>query len=141
MNLRLIQDLLSNFNILLIDDNIDIANIVKISLEIDGFNVSMFNDPYLALEHFKSNLKRFSVVISDVRMPGINGPELVAIIKDLRPEIKVIFMTAFDMMDIKPEIEKYDYEIAEIFQKPLSMRRLRKIVKEILNNVTVNEKI
>jgi hypothetical protein len=44
-------------------------------------------------------------------------------------------------MDIKPEIEKYDYEIAEIFQKPLSMRRLRKIVKGILNNVTVNEKI
>ena len=141
MNVQLIQDLLSNSNILVIDDNIDIANIVKTSLEIDGFNVSMFNDPYLALEHFKKNLVKFSVVISDVRMPGINGPELVAIIKDLRPEIKVIFMTAFDMMDIKPEIEKYDYEIAEIFQKPLSMRRLRKIVKEILNNVTVNEKI
>jgi DNA-binding NtrC family response regulator len=141
MNVQLIQDLLSNSNILVIDDNIDIANIVKTSLEIDGFNVSMFNDPYLALEYFKKDLEKFSVVISDVRMPGINGPELVAIIKDLRPEIKVIFMTAFDMMDIKPEIEKYDYEIAEIFQKPLSMRRLRKIVKEILNNVTVNEKI
>jgi DNA-binding NtrC family response regulator len=95
----------------------------------------------LALEHFKKNLAKFSVVISDVRMPGINGPELVAIIKDLRPEIKVIFMTAFDMMDIKPEIENYDYEIAEIFQKPLSMKRLRKIVKELLNNVTVHEKI
>jgi hypothetical protein len=50
-------------------------------------------------------------------------------------------MTAFDMMDIKPEIENYDYEIAEIFQKPLSMKRLRKIVKELLNNVTVHEKI
>jgi len=141
MNVRLIQDLLSNSNILVIDDNIDIANIVKTSLEIDGFDVSMFNDPHLALEHFKKNLAKFSVVISDVRMPGINGPELVAIIKDLRPEIKVIFMTAFDMMDIKPEIENYDYEIAGIFQKPLSMKRLRKIVKKILNNVTVHEKI
>jgi len=141
MNVQLIQDLLSNSNILVIDDNIDIANIVKTSLEIDGFDVSMFNDPHLALEHFKKNLAKFSVVISDVRMPGINGPELVAIIKDLRPEIKVIFMTAFDMMDIKPEIENYDYEIAEIFQKPLSMKRLRKIVKELLNNVTVHEKI
>jgi DNA-binding NtrC family response regulator len=126
---------------LVIDDNIDIANIVKISLEIDGFNVDVFNDPFLALKHFKRNLKKFAVIISDIRMPGMNGPELVAKIKDLEPEVKVIFMTAFDMMDIKPEIENYDYEIAEIFQKPLSMKRLRKIVKEILNNATVHDKI
>ena len=127
--------------ILILDDEFDLVTILKHGLEIQGFRVFSFTDPFLALEHFKKNLAKFSVVISDVRMPGINGPELVAIIKDLRPEIKVIFMTAFDMMDIKPEIENYDYEIAEIFQKPLSMKRLRKIVKELLNNVTVHEKI
>jgi len=126
---------------LVIDDNIDIANIVKISLEIDGFNVDVFNDPFLALKHFKRNLKKFAVIISDIRMPGMNGPELVAKIKDLEPEVKVIFMTAFDMTDIKPEIEKYNYEVAGIFQKPLSMRSLRNIVKEILYNVNLNEKI
>ena len=72
------------------------------------FNVSVFNDPYLALEHFKSNLKKFVVVLSDVRMPGINGPELVAIIKDLKPEVNAIFITAFDPDYVKSYLEKYD---------------------------------
>ena len=66
MNIRLIQDLLSNSNILVIDDNIDIANIVKTSLEIDGFDVSVFNDPHLALEHFKKNLAKFLEIYNNI---------------------------------------------------------------------------
>ena len=47
-------------------------------------------------------------MLSDVRMPGINGPELVAIIKDLKPEVNAIFITAFDPDYVKSYLEKYD---------------------------------
>ncbi len=98
--------MLSKPNILIIDDHIDIANAIKITLQKDGFNVSVFNDPFLALEHFKSNLKKFPVVLSDVRMPRMNGIELMAKIKDLEPEVKAIFMTAFDADYVKSDLRK-----------------------------------
>ena len=57
-------------------------------------------------------------------MPGMSGIELIAHIKKLEPKVKTILMTAFDVDTIKPDLERYDYEIAEIFQKPLSMKKL-----------------
>jgi two-component system, cell cycle response regulator CpdR len=114
----------SKSNILIVDDNEDIAEIIKTALEHDGFKVDAFNDPLIALNHFKLNPKKFSAVISDVRMPGMTGIELIAHIKKLEPKVKAIFMTAFDVDTFKPELERYDYEIAEIFQKPLSMKKL-----------------
>ncbi|MGN6346160.1 MAG: response regulator [Candidatus Nitrosocosmicus sp.] len=126
----------SKSEILVIDDNIDIANIVKLMLENDGYNVNVFDDPFLALEYFKSNSNENALVITDVRMPGMSGPELVARIKRIKPETKIIFMTAFDISSVKPEMEKYDYEVAEIFQKPMLMRTLRNFVNKILPNAT-----
>jgi DNA-binding NtrC family response regulator len=119
---------------LVVDDNEDIAEIIKTLLEKDGFKVDAFNDPLLALEFFQSNLKKFSVVVSDVRMSGMSGIELVAHIKKLEPRVKAIFMTAFDVDSIKPELEKYDYEVAEVFQKPLPMKKLRERIRMQIDN-------
>ena len=71
--------MLSKANVLVVDDEEDIANLIKITLEKDGFKVETFKDPLIALNHFKSDLKKFSVIVSDIRMPGMNGIELVAL--------------------------------------------------------------
>ncbi|MGN6347741.1 MAG: response regulator [Candidatus Nitrosocosmicus sp.] len=125
----------SKSNILVVDDNEDIADIIKTVLEEDGFKVDAFNDPLFALEYFKSNLRKFSVVVSDIRMSGMSGIELVAHIKKLEPRVKAIFITAFDVDSIKPEIEKYDYEVAEVFQKPLPIKQLCERIRMHLDNV------
>ena len=118
---------------MVIDDNIDTANLVKKSLEMDGFNVHVFNDPLLALDYIKSNPKENALVISDIAMSGINEMELVSKIKEIDSKVKVIFMTPFDIECIKSEIEKYDYQSAEIFQKPtISMTNLCNFVKNNL---------
>jgi DNA-binding NtrC family response regulator len=119
---------------LVVDDNIDIANIIKKTLEKDGYNVNVFDDPLLALEYFKSNQKETIIVISDVRMPGMSGVELLANIKSIEPKVKAMLMTAFDIDDIKPELERYDYEIAELFQKPFTMHNLSQRVRKHLTN-------
>ena len=126
-----------NSTILVVDDNIDIANIIKNALEKDGYNVNVFEDPLLALEYFKSNPKETSAVISDVRMPGMNGVELLANIKKTEPKVKAMLMTAFDAENIKPELERYDYEIAEVFQKPFTMWNLcQRVRKHLINEKT-----
>ena len=61
----------NNKSILVLDDEPDIATIVKKSLQGLGFRVSAFTNPIVALEYFKLNFKIcFSIVISDIRMPG-----------------------------------------------------------------------
>jgi PleD family two-component response regulator len=63
-----------------VDDDYDIAELVKMALQRDGFeNVFAFTDPLLALEHFKVNREDYSLVISDIRMPGLNGFEFAEI--------------------------------------------------------------
>src|SRR6476619_274278 len=124
----------STSNILVIDGNIDTANLVKKSLEMDGFNVHVFNDPLLAIDYIKSNPKENALVISNVAVSGLNGLDLVSKIKELDSKVKVIFMTPFDIEYIKSEVEKYDYvyKTAQIFQQPVSTTNLCNIVKNNL---------
>jgi DNA-binding NtrC family response regulator len=119
-----------NSKILVIDDNKDIANAFKEFLEIDGFSVDAFNDPLIALDYFRSKLKENAMVISDVRMPQMNGIELVSNMKAIEPKIKVIFITAYDIDNIKQDLQKHNYEIEEIFQKPISMITLCEKVRK-----------
>jgi DNA-binding response OmpR family regulator len=63
-----------------VDDDYDIAELVKMALQRDDFeNVFTFTDPLLALGHFKVNREDYSLVISEIRMPGLNGFEFAEI--------------------------------------------------------------
>ena len=66
-------------SILVLDDDFDINNMLKMSLQKHGYNVFGFTDPLLALEHFKINHSTYSLVLSDLRMPVMNGFEFVKI--------------------------------------------------------------
>ena len=86
----------SNANtVLLLDDEFDIITVFKQGLEKQGFRVFAFTDPLLALEHFQINSKQYGLVISDLRMPRMNGYEFIKKVKEMKPQIKVFFMTDF----------------------------------------------
>jgi DNA-binding NtrC family response regulator len=60
----------NNKSILVVDDEHDIVNLIKQSLQLNGLKVSAFTDPVMALEDFRVNYKTCSVILSDIRMPG-----------------------------------------------------------------------
>ncbi|HKG89588.1 MAG TPA: response regulator [Nitrososphaeraceae archaeon] len=84
------------YSILLVDDEQDIVNSVKRWLQADGFKVYGFANPLQALEYFQNNSNIIDLVLSDIRMRKLNGYELVKRIKAIRPEIKVVLMTALE---------------------------------------------
>ncbi|HEY7079922.1 MAG TPA: response regulator [Nitrososphaeraceae archaeon] len=121
--------------ILIVDDDYDIASLVKISLEKAGLFVSSFTDPLLALEKFRSDPSIYNLVISDIRMPHMNGYEFVQQVKKLKPNLKIILMSAFEFSDL--EISS---EIDDFLEKPISLRRLNEIVLRYVEVPTLSRK-
>ena len=120
-------------SILALDDDFDIIVIIKSVLQKQGFVVFAFTDPYLALEHFKINANDYGLVISDVRMPGMNGFEFVSRVKELRPDIKAILMTAFEINDIKnSKLLPAGIRIDAYIQKPISIQALTSLTESML---------
>ena len=94
----------------MLDDDFDLASLVKQILQKHGFkNVFAFTDPLLALEHFRLNHKDYSLIISDIRMPIMNGFEFVREARKINPKVKVLLMTAFEIDD---------KEFARVLPKP-----------------------
>jgi DNA-binding NtrC family response regulator len=86
---------------LVVDDDYDITSSIKISLENMGLSVSSFTDPLLALEEFRKKPSNYELVISDIRMPSMNGYEFVKQVKKINAKVNVILMTAFEIEDKK----------------------------------------
>jgi len=110
--------------ILLLDDEIDLVAPFKLLLEKQGFSVLGFTEPLLALEHFQINRDKYRLVISDLRMPGMNGFEFIKKVKEIKPEVKVFFMTAFELDDIEFKRVLPSVKIDEFIQKPVLAKNL-----------------
>jgi len=63
---------------------------------IKGIKVLKFTDPVVALEHLKINKDDYALMISDLRMPVINGLQLLTTVKDLNPSAGTVLTTDFE---------------------------------------------
>jgi DNA-binding NtrC family response regulator len=116
-------------SILVVDDERDIVNQIKRSLEaVDGFKACTFTDPFAALEHFNLGCEDHQIVISDIRMPGMNGYEFVKQIKKINPQVKIILMSSFEINDNELLDVLPDVKISTFLQKPFSLDILRNMV-------------
>jgi len=109
----------------IIDDDFDIADLFCDALsDIQDLVVLKFTDPIIALEHFKINMKDYALVISDLRMPVINGLQLLKTVKDLNPTTRTILMTAFDVQDEVFQEYTKNKIINGFLQKPIELKLL-----------------
>ena len=87
-----IVDVAVKKRILIVDDERDVGDSIKIVLNNYGFDVDSFTDAIEALKNFKPDF--YDLVILDVRMPEINGFELYDKFKSKDPNIRTLFLTA-----------------------------------------------
>jgi CheY-like chemotaxis protein len=117
-------------SILVVDDDPDIARVIVQWLVRDGFKVSAFTDPAMALENYKLNYNTCSLILSDIRMPGMNGYEFIKKIQEIDKQTKVIFMSSFDIEDKEFYDVLSDINVDAFLQKPFTLRELRNIVQK-----------
>ena len=123
-------------NILLVEDEEDLLRLIQKYFEKNGLYVRADTSPLLALEEFMKNThdNGYDLVISDFRMPGMNGIELATLIRKMNKDIPIILMTAYDVIDVDPLILKF-LNIEYIITKPI---KLRAFIEKIKLNKKLN---
>ena len=99
----------------------------------DTFKVEIFTNGWNALEALNSHPRDYyDLVLTDIRMPRMNGFELYRKIKEKYPSMKIVFITAFEIN--KEEFSKVlpSIEVKDFIIKPISMTNLRIKLKEVL---------
>ncbi|HEY7081756.1 MAG TPA: response regulator [Nitrososphaeraceae archaeon] len=119
--------------ILILDDEYDLVTLLKQGLERRGFRVFSFTDPFLALEHFRINAPNCDLVISDLRMPGMNGFEFLTKVREISSDIKIFLMTAFEVSDMQSSLAISSLKINEFIVKPFSIQNLYVIIDKYVS--------
>ncbi|WP_437707969.1 response regulator [Sorangium sp. So ce448] len=119
--------------VLVIDDEEGMRVTLAASLELEGYEVVEAKDGIHALELVRQ--QAFTLVISDIRMPGLNGVETFRELKRIQPELTVVLMTAFALERL---IEEAIAEgVYTVIHKPFSMDHLARIVARAVDSPAV----
>jgi DNA-binding NtrC family response regulator len=122
-------------SILLVDDEPDIVNLFKDLLENKNYEVIDFTNPLEALENYKTNWDQYGLVISDIRMPGMTGFDLLKYIKKIDATISFFLMSANDTINYS-EIE--GIKIDGFIEKPIRIKEFLSILEKHLNNIQIS---
>jgi len=136
-----IDNTLSNRMVSVVDDDPDIILLFHDALKsISGITIFTFTDPILALEHFQVNEYAYVLVISDFKMPGLNGTEFLKKIKEYNRFVRTILITAFQIDDkVFREYTKKKIINASL-QKPIGIHDLLKEVDTQLHSYEMQKR-
>jgi DNA-binding response OmpR family regulator len=116
--------------ILIVDDEPDIAQALKMGLEDNGFVVDVYNDPLDAISNFE--VGSYDLLLIDIKMPKMNGFELYNKLHQIDEKAKICFITAYDLYydEFKRVFPKIKVEC--FIRKPVSINNLARVIKDEL---------
>jgi len=117
--------------ILFVDDEPEITFMGKKMLENLGYKVSISSNSTSALEEFKKEPERYSLLVTDQTMPDISGTELAALMKEIRPELRVIIITGYSE-NLSDEI-LLQSGVSEVILKPMKLDDFSKVIRRALD--------
>jgi len=120
----------SEARILVVDDEPKICRMLQAALQREGYAVRTSVDGAVALEQFRA--APYDMVISDIRMPGVGGLELIRQIKESRPETIVVAITGHATLDTA--VQALQHGADDYITKPLDIEQLRLTVETALRN-------
>ncbi len=122
-----------NPNILIVDDDADARTTLVRVLEKEGYSVTGAATAPEALKRFDS--ATFDLVLTDMRMEGMDGIELLRALKTRRSDVPVIIMTAFASIDTA--VQAIDERAYDYLRKPYQLAEIRTSVRRALNHAAL----
>jgi DNA-binding NtrC family response regulator len=117
--------------IVVVDDDVDNALLLRDYLQMSGFDVDVYFSADEASENFQCG--QYNVAVLDVLMDGIGGIELYKIMSNIDTNIRVCFLTGYDIKSSDyPDLPENKIKIV---LKPVFMMQLLQIIRELLDDI------
>jgi len=114
--------------ILVIEDDEEMRSLLKDFFEEDGFEIDSVSNGSEAFR--KIAREPFDLIITDIRMPGLTGLDILPGIKKLQPEVSIIVITAFGSEEVSRKA--FDRGATAYLEKPILFNKLRTLVHEMV---------
>ncbi len=124
-----------NNRILLVDDEETIRFVLRETLISEGYNVDIAADAFQALEHFK--LASYDLIITDIKMKGMNGIQLIREIKRSDLDLKIIIITAYGSLETVKEAAKLG--VVEMISKPFKIQEIKDAIVRMLKENSISK--
>jgi len=118
--------------LLIVDDDSDIVQVLKLGLLKNRFLVNAFTNPEEALQSFQSNSESYCLMLSDIRMPGLSGMQLARKVKQINSGVKVVLMTSFEIRDNEFSKVFPSTHVDGFVQKPIGIKDLTNKILSII---------
>jgi len=116
--------------ILIVDDELAVLTVVKCMLESCDYNILMANSATSALQIARNKDLGIDLMITDVVMPDMQGPDLAERVRELRPQIRVLFMSGYTDAEVV-RVKVLDSKLS-FLRKPFTSDGLRESVRRLL---------
>lgn len=116
--------------VLLVDDEESVRSFLRLTLEEAGCEVVEAADGVEALKCFMDSGGLFDIVISDISMPRMSGPELARALEEHNPELRILFLTGYASRDMAEGLTARPG--TQILMKPVTPEKLLAAVRELI---------
>jgi DNA-binding NtrC family response regulator len=113
--------------VLLAEDEEGVRQLIATVLEQNGYRVVVANDGEQAMREFERSRDPIDLLISDVVMPGMRGTELAGRLREIQPDLHVLFISGYTDPAISTEVVS---RRSQFLQKPFSSEALLRAVKD-----------
>ncbi|BCW88181.1 Sensor histidine kinase RcsC [Alphaproteobacteria bacterium SO-S41] len=125
------RDLTGMGTILLVEDDDSVRSLTARALEMRGYEVLKASGGEEAIDIIKAFEKRIHLMVSDVVMPGMDGPEVAKVAKTIRKDMRVIFMSGYAEDAFRKQAEMDDD--VHFLSKPFPLQELAAKVKDVMS--------
>lgn len=115
-------------SVLVLDDDIDVAATFERILRSNGYHVVAFTSSNSAFDYLAQNPCKFDLVISDIKMPLMDGIEFARKAKEQLPALRIVLVTAYEMDSSDTSKLRAEGVVREVARKPMGVPQLLAIV-------------
>jgi DNA-binding response OmpR family regulator len=122
-------------SVLIVDDEKNIRLTLSQALEVLEVETATAADGEEALARLKE--KEFSLILLDLKMPGMDGMEVLRQVSEIRPDIRIIILTAYGT--VESAVKAMKLGAADFIQKPFAAEEIRGLVSRVLDRGKIDE--